>query len=120
MKFLIVDDSKAMRNIVRRSLRQAGYGDHTVEEASNAKEACDLIMSHEPDLVLCDWNMPSMTGIELLGVIRESGSQVKFIFVTSESSVPIRHQAAMAGASCLVTKPFTPEDLQTAIARTMA
>lgn len=119
MKILIVDDSQAMRNIVRRTLRQAGYGDHTVQEASNAKEACDLILGNEPDLVLCDWNMPSMTGIELLGIIRESGSQVKFIFVTSESSGPIRHQAATAGASYLVTKPFTPEDLHTAITRTI-
>ena len=59
---LIVDDSKAMRLIVRRTLRQAGFTDHTVVEATNGKEALDMIMQAEPALVLSDWNMPENDG----------------------------------------------------------
>ena len=115
MDIFIVDDSKAMRMIVRRTLRQAGYGDHNIEEIESAKAALDKILASPPDLVLCDWNMPEMTGIELLKTLRSAGSGVRFGFVTSESSEAIRTEAAHAGAVFLVTKPFTADDLRTAI-----
>lgn len=119
MKILIVDDSKAMRAIVRRALRQAGYGDD-VEEAESAVNALDTILAAPPDLVLCDWNMPAMTGIDLLTTLRSAGSRVKLGFVTSEGSGPIRDQARAAGASFLVTKPFTSDDLRGAISGAFA
>jgi len=62
-KVLIVDDSKAMRLIVRRTLRQAGFDDLDASEATNGKEALDAITAAQFDLVLSDWNMPEMTGI---------------------------------------------------------
>ena len=116
MKILIVDDSKAMRSIVLRALRQAGYGNHTFEEASNGLEAFNQIQAAPPDLVLADWNMPEMSGVELLQKLRESGSEVKFGFITSESTTEIRDLAIRSGASFLVTKPFTADTLQTALA----
>ena len=65
MKILIVDDSKAMRMIVVRTLRQCGISGLQLIEAGNGAEALPIIESQTPDLILCDWNMPEMTGIEL-------------------------------------------------------
>ncbi len=62
MKILIADDSRVMRQIVVRTLRQAGFGDHDLIEAADGKQAFELAKSENPDLVLSDWNMPEMTG----------------------------------------------------------
>jgi two-component system chemotaxis response regulator CheY len=115
MKILIVDESKAMRMIVRRTLRQAGFGDHAVIEANNGKEALENIRQSPPDLVLSDWNMPEMTGIELLDILRAEGLGVKFGFVTTERSPEMRSRASDAGAAFLIVKPFTPEDFKAAL-----
>lgn len=115
MKLLIVDDSKAMRSIVRRTLRQAGYSGHEITEAANGKEALALIQEGPPDLVLCDWNMPEMTGIELLNAVTGAGIRLKFGFITSESTQGVLQTARDAGAEFLITKPFTPERFQDAL-----
>ena len=87
MSILVVDDSKVMRAIVRRTLRQAGFGGHDVVEAANGAEALDTVKSMEPlpDLILCDWNMPGMNGIELVRNIRstESGKRAPVVMITS-------------------------------------
>ena len=115
MKILVVDDSRALRMIVRRSLRQAGFGQHDVSEAEDGKQALQQIGEGSPDLVLCDWNMPGMTGRELLQKLRASGNQVAFGFVTSEGTPAMRQAAFEAGAAFLVTKPFTPEAFEAAL-----
>ena len=112
MKILIADDSRVMRQIVTRTLRQAGYSGHDLIEASNGAEAFELVQSEQPDLVLSDWNMPEMTGIELLDRLRSSGSTVPFGFVTSEGSTEMRDRAAASGALFLIAKPFTAEAFQ--------
>ncbi|MDP9398643.1 MAG: response regulator [Actinomycetota bacterium] len=112
MKILIADDSKVMRQIVTRTLRQAGFSGHDLVEASDGREAFDLVQSEKPDLVLSDWNMPNMTGIELLQQLRGTGSAVPFGFVTSEGSPEMRDRAEKAGAMFLIAKPFTPEAFQ--------
>ncbi|UMG92955.1 response regulator [Nocardioides sp. TF02-7] len=84
MKILIADDSRVMRQIVIRTLRQAGHGGHDILEAENGRVALELVRSESPDLVLSDWNMPEMTGIECLTALRAAGSPVAFGFVTSE------------------------------------
>lgn len=66
VRFLIVDDSKAMQTIVRRTLVAAGYTDHEFQYAYNGQEALEIITEWKPDIVLSDWHMPEMTGIELL------------------------------------------------------
>jgi two-component system chemotaxis response regulator CheY len=109
MKVLIVDDSKAMRMIVKRTLRQAGFTDVEVEEASNGKEAISMIQSGSPDLVLSDWNMPEMNGYDCLLELRKLGVDVKFGFVTSEGTPEMRMKASEAGALFLIAKPFTPD-----------
>jgi two-component system chemotaxis response regulator CheY len=98
-----------MRMIVKRTLRQAGYGNHDVEEAEDGKQALDAIRANPPDLVLTDWNMPNMTGIELLSELKANGPRVKIGMVTTEGTPEMRAQAANAGASFLIAKPFTAD-----------
>ena len=70
MSIMIIEDSKPMRNLIKRTLKQAGFGDHEVFEAGDGVEGLELIKSHSPDLVLCDWNMPKMNGMELLKTLK--------------------------------------------------
>ncbi len=112
MKILVVDDSKAMRKIVARTLKQAGFESHSVEEAENGVQAYTAIAAAPPDLVLCDWNMPEMNGIELLQKLRAEGKGVKFGFVTTEGTPEMRKLAMDSGALFLIAKPFTPETFQ--------
>jgi two-component system chemotaxis response regulator CheY len=108
-KLLIVDDSKAMRMIVRRALRQANILEHSVDEAANGEEALEKLKAGGYDLVLADWNMPQMNGIDLLKSVKSSGISVHFGFITSEGTGDIRETAMTNGAQFLIVKPFTPE-----------
>ncbi|MFT4730484.1 MAG: two-component system chemotaxis response regulator CheY [Granulosicoccus sp.] len=115
MKVMIVDDSKSMRMIVKRTLKQAGYDNMEFEEAGDGTEALAQIDDYMPHLVLCDWNMPLMNGLDFLKAIRAAGNSVKFGFVTTESTVEMRAKAKEAGAQFLVSKPFTPESFERAL-----
>jgi two-component system chemotaxis response regulator CheY len=114
IRVLIADDSRVMRQIVIRTLRQAGY-DWDVREAADGAEALEAIRADEPDVVLSDWNMPNMTGIELLRALRAEGLGTPFGFVTSEGSEEMRTQADEAGALFLIAKPFTADTFREAI-----
>jgi two-component system chemotaxis response regulator CheY len=93
MKILVVDDSRVMRQIVIRTLRQAGYGGHEILEAENGRLALEHVRADPPDLVLSDWNMPEMNGIDALDALRASCCTVPFGFVTSEGSEEMRTRA---------------------------
>jgi two-component system chemotaxis response regulator CheY len=112
MKILIVDDSTAMRMIVRKTLRLAGFDGHEISETDDGMKALALIKSNPPDLVLSDWNMPNMTGIELLENLTKEGIKTKFGFITTEATPSMRQRAANAGARFLISKPFTPESFK--------
>lgn len=109
MKILVVDDSKVMRTLVIRNLRQAGFDKHEIEEAANGLEGLNKIRESKPDVVLCDWNMPEMNGYELLSAIKSEKINVIFGFVTSEGTAEMREKASESGAQFLITKPFTPD-----------
>jgi two-component system chemotaxis response regulator CheY len=109
MKILVADDSRVMRQIVIRTLRQAGFGDHDVIEAADGRQAYDMTTAEGPDLVISDWNMPEMTGIEALYALRTAGSVVPFGFVTSECTPQMQQAAQDAGALFFITKPFTAD-----------
>ena len=109
MKILVVDDSKAMRLIVKRTLRQAGLDGHEISEAVNGAEALKAIKADAPDLILSDWNMPELNGLELLQALKKDGFGGKFGFVTTEGSPDMRRTAVENGALFLITKPFTAE-----------
>ena len=115
MKILVADDSRVMRQIVLRTQRQAGLGHHACVEAEDGADAFAKIATERPDLVLSDWNMPNMTGIELLRQLRATGNQVPFGFVTSEGSPEMRQLAEQAGAMFLIAKPFTPDTFADAL-----
>jgi two-component system chemotaxis response regulator CheY len=114
-RIMIVDDSKAMRMIVRRTLKQAGFGAYDVEEATNGSDALVKIRADAPRLVLSDWNMPDMSGYELLTKLREEKIKVPFAMITTEGTPEMRAKAAAAGALFLIQKPFTSEELARAV-----
>jgi two-component system chemotaxis response regulator CheY len=109
MNVLVVDDSRAMRMIVRRTLRQAGFDNLNVTEAENGREALMKIQEVRPDLILSDWNMPEMDGMGLLRTLRHNKVFIRFGFVTAQGSPEMRDRARNAGANFLISKPFTPE-----------
>lgn len=120
MKILIVDDSKAMRMIVKRTLKEAGFGDHAMTEAGNGVEGMAALRSEPFDVVLCDWNMPEMNGLEMLQALKAERLPVRFGFVTSESTPAMREQATEAGAEFLIGKPFTVEVFQAVLRGVLA
>jgi len=115
VKILIVDDSTAMRMIVRKTLRLAGFEGHDFSECDDGMKALAAIKGGPPDLVLSDWNMPNMTGIELLENLNKDGISVKFGFITTEATPEMRSRATTAGAKFLISKPFTPESFKEAL-----
>ena len=120
MKILIVDDSKAMRMIVTRTLRQAGFADHDYLEAADGSEGLAIVAAERPDLVLSDWNMPEVSGIEFLQKLRAAGDDTRFGFVTSESTDAMRQLAAESGALFLIAKPFTADTFADALSGVLA
>ena len=109
---MIADDSTVMRHIVARTLRQAGLCGGEIVEAADGRQALGVALREDLDLVLVDWNMPEMTGIESLRAVRAAGCGVPFGFVTSECSEEVREEAIAAGAAFVITKPFTAETLR--------
>lgn len=112
MDILLVDDSRTMRIILQRAIKQAGYRNLSVSEAENGAQALEKLRSEQPRLILSDWNMPEMSGIDFLREVRAAANDVPFGFVTSESSVEMKNLAMKTGATFMLTKPFTPDDIQ--------
>lgn len=107
---LIVDDSRVIRKVSRHMIETLGM---TVEEAGNGVEAlqqCDQTM---PDVILLDWNMPVMSGIEFIRVLRgrPDGTRPKVVFCTTENDVAHIREAIAAGADEYVMKPFDQDTL---------
>ena len=119
MKILVVDDSKAMRMIVLRTLRQAGYGDHETKEAADGKLGLDAVHEWAPDVIISDWNMPNMNGLEFLQALKAEGFSGLFGFVTTEGSPKMKETAMEEGANFLITKPFTAQSFQTELGPTL-
>jgi len=111
MRALVVDDSRAMRTIVGRLMRELGF---EVVEAGNGHQALAALEAN-PDvaIALLDWNMPEMNGIELVQAIRADArwSAVKLVMITTESEAPQYARAIAAGAQQYVTKPFTKDQV---------
>nr|WP_256385843.1 response regulator [Jatrophihabitans sp. GAS493] len=109
---MVIDDSRAMRMILRRVLTTAGF---EVTEAGDGQEALDLLNATEepPTLALIDWNMPNMNGLEFVKAVRaiEKYSDVTLMMVTTESEHGQIVRALAAGAHEYVIKPFTPDDI---------
>ena len=116
MKILVVDDSKAMRAIVKRALSSLDrFAGAEILEAADGQEGLAAVESDPPDLILSDWNMPEMSGIEMLQALNDAGATAPLGFVTSESTPEMHELAKAHGARFMVSKPFTPESLDDAL-----
>ena len=107
MRFLVVDDFITMRRIMGNLLKDLGYTD--VKEAEDGFDALNKLRSGDFDFVMADWNMPNMTGIELLRAIRADSKlkHLPVLMVTAEAKRENIIEAAQAGANGYVVKPFT-------------
>jgi two-component system chemotaxis response regulator CheY len=108
---LIVDDSRVIRKVSRHILESLGFA---VEEAENGQEGLTRCEEGMPDVVLLDWNMPVMSGIEFITQLRrrDGGDKPKVVFCTTENDVAHIREAISAGADEYVMKPFDHETLQ--------
>jgi two-component system chemotaxis response regulator CheY len=111
IKILVVDDFATMRKVVRNLLKQVGYED--IIEAEDGVMALKALKSQKIDFIISDWNMPNMTGYELLKAVRDDADLAKtpFLMVTAEALQDNVVAAVKAGVSDYIVKPFTAEVL---------
>jgi two-component system chemotaxis response regulator CheY len=117
MKVLIVDDSKVMRMMVGKALMATGLGPEIVEAGDGVEGLTKLDPSIE--IILSDWNMPNMNGLEFVKEIRKVNTTVPVIMITTEGSEDKISEAIQAGANGYVCKPFTPEKIKEQIQTVM-
>ncbi|MFT4562073.1 MAG: two-component system chemotaxis response regulator CheY [Gammaproteobacteria bacterium] len=112
MKILVVDDFSTMRRIIKKLLCDLGFSD--IEEADDGLSALPVLLSGNFDFVITDWNMPGMSGLELVEAIRanEETANLPVLMITAEARRPQIIAAAEAGVNGYVIKPFTSEVLE--------
>lgn len=108
MKFLVVDDSSTMRRIIKNSLKRIGFED--IMEAGNGKEALEVYT--DADLILTDWNMPEMDGLEFVKQVRAKDKSIPILMVTTNAAKDDIVEALKNGVNNYIVKPFTPETLK--------
>lgn len=108
---LVVDDSKVIRKVARHILETLGFG---VSEAADGREALESCLASTPDVILLDWNMPVMSGMDFLRALRETSldRRPKVVFCTTENGMAHIRAAIEAGADEYVMKPFDRETLE--------
>jgi two-component system chemotaxis response regulator CheY len=106
MKALVVDDSAVMRKVIIGALNRADITD--VDQAADGNESVEMCKNSDYDLVLMDWNMPNMLGIDAVKGIRELGKSMPIIMVTTEAEKSRIVEALKAGAQNYIIKPFEP------------
>ena len=111
ISILVVDDHSLTRDMVRVILRQFGFSN--ISTAENGLRAIERLNETKIDLVICDWNMPSMSGIEVLRAIRSSHryNEIKFIMLTAEAYRESVKEAASLHVNAYIAKPFTAQQL---------
>ena len=111
MKVLIVDDLSMMRKILRYTLKQVGLTN--IIEAGDGKSAMTRLKNEKVDLIVCDWNMPGMKGVDMLNKVRSDDElkNIPFIMVTAEAHKEKIIEALKAGVSSYIVKPYTAKTL---------
>ena len=115
MNALVVDDSKVMRLMVIRALRQANLGKFDCDEAENGAIALEKFREGEYDIVFLDFNMPEMSGLEFIQQVRSEGDDTPLVMITSEKTDAAQQKVATSGATGYIAKPFTPDDLESVL-----
>lgn len=112
MKILIVDDFSTMRRIIKNILKQLGYSN--IIEADDGSSALTLLKKDKIDFIVSDWNMPKMSGLDLIKVIRsdEKLKSIPFLMVTAEAQKEQVMKALQEGVDNYIVKPFTAEILK--------
>ena len=112
MRFLIVDDSSTMRRIIINTLNKLGYKE--CHEASNGREGVETLAATPVDMVITDWNMPEMSGIEFVRALRanDATKQLPVLMVTTNAAEDDIVEALKAGVNNYVVKPFTPDTIK--------
>lgn len=115
MRVLVVDDQQSMRGLTRHCLERMGVTQ--VTDVSSGEKAMEVVKNEKFDLIVCDWNMDGISGLDLLTNIRKNPviSKLPFIMATSESSKSQVMAAKKAGVNNYVLKPFSAADLKTKI-----
>lgn len=108
---LVVDDSKVIRMVAKRIMGEFGFG---TEEAEDGEEALQKCRNEMPDVILLDWNMPIMDGLEFLKALRKTpgGNNPKVVFCTTENDMEHITEAIQNGADEYIMKPFDSEIVQ--------
>jgi two-component system chemotaxis response regulator CheY len=114
VKVLLIDDSGVMRKMITRALRQSGVDVDSVAEASNGQEGVEALGKDSYDLIICDWNMPVMNGLEFVRKAREF-DETPIMMLSTEGTEDKISEALEAGANGYLTKPFTPDKLEAKI-----
>jgi two-component system, chemotaxis family, chemotaxis protein CheY len=111
LRVLVVDDDEPLRELVCKILRRMGIAD--VETAPNGAAALERMSASQPfDVVVCDWNMPTLPGIEVLKHVRATTPHTAFLMTTGETDRQFVQQAKGCGANGFLVKPFTPTQLK--------
>jgi len=120
MKFLVVDDFGTMRKVIRNLLKQLGY--ENIVEAEDGAMALKTLKSQHLDFIICDWNMPNMSGYELLKEVKSDNSlkDIPFLMVTAEALQENVVEAVKAGVDGYIVKPFTAKVLSEKIDKIFA
>ncbi len=113
-KAIVVDDSSVMRQIIKNNLKHLGFEQSNLVDAEDGEQALKKINEDTIDLVIADWNMPRMTGIDLLKAIRADLALKKlpFLMVTSEADKEKIMEAVQAGVNQYIVKPFNATQLE--------
>jgi two-component system chemotaxis response regulator CheY len=113
-KVMVVDDSSVMRQIIKNNLKQLGFELENLLDAGDGEEALTKIGVGNVDLIISDWNMPRMTGIDFLKTIRadEALKEIPFLMVTSEADKEKIMEAVQAGVNQYIVKPFNANQLE--------
>lgn len=119
MKILIVDDSQAMRKIIKWAIRQAKMHADEVLEASCCEDALFIAETKKPDLIITDWNMPEMGGLVFLEALRNSRNLTRFGFVVTQTSTTIRSLAKDVGADFIISNPSSSNTFKTQVSRSL-
>jgi two-component system chemotaxis response regulator CheY len=111
-KVLIVDDSNVMRRVIRGILKDLQLQDDNIAEAADGAEAVKMAAAGNFHLILMDWNMPNMLGIDAVKAIRGTGNKTPILMVTTEGERANIVAAIQAGANNYLVKPFNADDLR--------